>query len=522
MPRSESKSADEQGFWREETVLDDLRRAVVEHPDRPAIISSTKSGTRIDTVTFAGLESVSDRIAAGLRTYGIGRGDVVSLQLPTTWQFTALHLACVKVGAVTHPISPILRRRELLIQLRLAGSKLLVAGPDAGAGGMAEDVRSMAGSAPSLQHVFVLGDDLEPALFEADLTERAPAARDGLCELQFTSGTTGLPKGVFHTHNSIYAGSIGVARALNLGPEDSVLMPATFGHQTGFLFGCFLPIAIGATAVLQDRWDPSLMLDLADRFGTTWSSIPPPMVADLCEAARVRGSLPDTLKVIRSSGGPTPASLADEVNRKLGADLLPSWGLTETGVCTLRRPGEDHEARSAGRALPGVEVRYRQRGDARALVVRTPGMFAGYLGEYLRPDDSSRWFETGDLGEPDRLGGVRITGRAKDLIIRGGENIPVAEMEVVLAQDPTVAELTIVAVPDSRLGERACAVVVPSGEAGPTLADLTSRLEREGVTKQFWPEYLLLVERLPRTSIGKVRKESVRRLARQRIAASDR
>jgi cyclohexanecarboxylate-CoA ligase len=517
--RSEAWRA--QGFWRDDTVYGDLVRTATADPARVAIVSWRHDRGEVETLTYGELLAIAQSAAAGLRRLGVRPGDVVSLQLPNWWQFTALHLACARVGAVTHPMSPILGRREVIAQLRAATSRVLVVPDHHRSVSYRVLALEVQRTLPELEHVLIVGDTLEPVLFDlgdSSVDQHPPAGADDPCELQFTSGTTGHPKGVVHTHNSAYAGVRSVATALGLTSQDTVVMPATFGHQTGFLFGCCLPVMLGATAVIQDEWAPDTMLELADSFGATWTSMPPPMVLDLCAAAEARGRRGRTLKFIRTSGGPVPWALAARTQRAVGAELLPSWGLTETGACTMRRPHEpDGLGATDGVPLPGVELRLRDH----ELAVRSPGLLAGYLGrDTVRP--APEWFRTGDLARSDGRGGFLITGRIKDLIIRGGENIPVAEIEAMLGRHDAVAEVAVVAVPDPRLGERACAVVVAAPGMPPTLPALTELLAAAGVTKQFWPERLVLVPALPRTSNGKFARGEIRAIARTQVAGHSR
>jgi acyl-CoA synthetase (AMP-forming)/AMP-acid ligase II len=197
--------------------------------------------------------------------------------------------------------------------------------------------------------------------------------------------------------------------------------------------------------------------------------------------------------------------------------------MTETGVCTMRRPEEcEQSGPTDGVPLPGVELRFEDGSTAaspRELAVSSPGLFAGYLARgTVRP--APDWFRTGDLAEDDGRGGIRITGRVKDLIIRGGENIPVAEIEALLAGHESVDEVAVVAVPDLRLGERACAVVVPAAGAEPTLPALIEVLADAGMTKQFWPERLVLMPALPRTTTGKLAKAELRAAAIRQLAGA--
>ena len=532
-----------QGWWRDRTVVDDFADIVRSGPDKVAVVSHHAAGTT-EVLSFRQLARLTHRFAGALVELGIRPGEPVSFQLPNWWQFTALVLACGRVGAIANPIIPILRRREVGFILDRVESRVAIV-PDHFRGfAHGEMLGQLRDEVSSLDHAFVLGDDLAPGTEsfsehfvgarweerhdDAELAQRAPAA-DDVAQIQFTSGTTGEPKGVVHTHNTLYAGMRSVPEALGLGAEDVVLMSSTMAHQTGYLYGCLMPASLGMKVVYQDVWDGGTMLELVGDEGVTWTMGATPFVLDAVAAARTTGRKVHSLRYFACAGAPIPPHVVAAVREALGAQLVAIWGMTENGAVTFTRPDDppDFAARSDGRPVPWMELKVVdrdgaevRRGEVGRLMARGAAQCVGY---FKRPDlyaaalDAQGFFDTGDLARMDETGAIRISGRGKDLIIRGGENVPVLEVEAALYRHPRVREVAVVGYPDERLGERACAVVVPEGEA-PTLGELTAHLEREGMARQFWPERLEVVDELPKTPSGKIQKYRLRQRVADEVA----
>ncbi|HVW31079.1 MAG TPA: AMP-binding protein, partial [Acidimicrobiia bacterium] len=305
---------------------------------------------------------------------------------------------------------------------------------------------------------------------------------------------------------------------LGITPDDVMLMSSPLAHNTGFMYGMSMPLMTGMTTVLQDIWDPGCALELIEAEGVTVTMGSTTFLLDLCDAARTHPADTSTLRLFICGGAPIPPSAAKLARDVLGAALVSCWGMTENGIATATRPGDpdDKIAGTDGAPMPWVEVKVvdeqgaeQPPGVAGRLFVRGPNGHVAYLG---RPDlyEASfvdGWFDTGDLARIDADGYVRITGRAKDVIIRGGENIPALEVEGALIEHPSVREVAVVGVPDARFGECACAVVVPADPAAPPTLDLLrEHLTRIGMTKVFWPERLEVRGELPRTASGKVQK----------------
>jgi cyclohexanecarboxylate-CoA ligase len=520
------------GLWGDETLRDHLARAVAATPDRAAIVACRSEGGAEHRITYRGLDELATKVALSLRERGVGRGDVVSFQLPNWWEFSVLHLACLKLGAVSNPLMVIFRQRELGFMLGLAESKVLVVphrfrGFDYPA--MAREVQA---ALPGLRHVFVAGGEGDAA-FDRLLAPQgdpggfvqAPLSADDVIQLLYTSGTTGEPKGVTHTSNTMLSNLGPFAARLGLGADDVIHMPSPLAHQLGFMYGIVLPVMLGGTAVLQDIFTAPEMARQIRAEGATFTMGATPFLNDLTEHVAATGEATPTLRVFVSAGAPIPRALVAKARPTLGTAVISAWGMSENGAVTTTRL-EDNEERATttdGCPLPGMELRIVD-GEGRrlppgaegSLQVRGCSNFAGYLKRPdLDPTDPDGWFDTGDLARMDADGYIRIAGRSKDIIIRGGENIPVVEVEGLLYRHPAVAEVAVVGYPDARLGERACAYVRLREGASLSMAEMVAHLEAQKMARQYMPERLEIVAELPRTPSGKIQKFRLREMARQ-------
>ncbi|MGI5171121.1 AMP-binding protein [Spirillospora sp. CA-253888] len=531
MPTLPSADADAwraSGWWRDETFLDDLRRAALATPDRTALVSRHVAGGPRETLTWAELADTVERLAAGLAAIGVRRGDVVAAQLPNGWRFVALTLACARIGAAIGPIVPIMRRREVEFALRLTGSPVYVAAAEWRGFSYGDMAAEIAAELPGLRHRVLVGapGDGGPGVldFDRDLLhgDRTPvpadaaAGPDDAFQVIFTSGTTGEPKGVVHSHNTLYAMNRAQADVLHLTGDTVTAMGSPTTHQAGFTWNFLMPLLLGATSVQVDSWDADAMLRILEEERVGFFMGAPTFLADLIEAQRRTPRDLSRLGVFATGSAPIPPVVVEQAREVLGCRLYALWGMTENGCVTITRP-EDPPMRAAesdGTPVPGMEVRV-SGADANgvgALQVRGASQCLGYFrrpevyAESLTPDG---WFDTGDLARDDGHGGIRIAGRVKDLISRGAEKIPVVEVEAALLRHPDVRDVAVVGYPDERLGERACAVLVCPGSR-PSLADLQAHLAELGMAKQYWPERLEFADALPKTPSGKIQKFVVR------------
>jgi len=527
-----------QGHWVDRTINDDLDACVRGYPDKLALTALRVESGELRRFSYLGLARMADRVAVGLSRLGIGRHDTVSVQLPNWWQLTVTYLACSRLGAVINPLMHIFRERELSFMLRHGSSKVVIVprvfrGFDHEA--MLAELRP---SLPKLQQVVIVdgegpdsfesllsGPTWEDAPEAATILERSRPAPDDVTQLIYTSGTTGEPKGVMHSANTLMANIIPYAERLQLSNRDVVLMASPMAHQTGFMYGLMMPIMLRASALLQDIWQPRRAVELIRAEGASFTMASTPFLSDLTQAVASSALPVPTLRTFLCAGAPIPGPLVEQARKVLGTKIVSAWGMTENGAVALIHVDDDDAlaVNTDGCALPGVELKVvdvdgaeMPRGESGRLLVRSASNFGGYL---HRPQwnntDEMGWFDTGDLATMDEAGYIRISGRSKDVIIRGGENIPVFEVESLLYKHPAVAQAVVVAVPDERLGERACAVVVPKDGQTLTLASMVEFLKAQKVALQYIPEYLHLCEVLPATPSGKVQKFKLREQMRE-------
>jgi len=543
VPRERIEDARSRTFWPNRLLGDYLDAMVARQPGKIAIVGAdSRSGATI-RMTYADLDRVSTRVALGLRSFGIRRGDVVSFQLPNWWEAAALYIACGRIGAVYNPLLSVFRNRELKFMLALAETKIAVIPATFRDFDYADMYAQLRRELPALEHVFVIGAGA-PDSFERRLSghpwedgvdagavfRRLRPDPNDVTELMYTSGTTGQPKGVLHTHNTLLGMLEEYNRTLGLGPDEVIMQAAPITHQAGLLHGVLMSIMLGATMVLQEKWDVSQGMRLIEEHRATHFQAPTPFLADLAGSPLIDEHDISSLRRFVTAGAPIPRALVHRAVERLKLDVISAWGMTEFGTATCTRPGDLPEKifGTDGRPMRGIDMRVV---DARGeplpadmegrLEARGMSQFVGYL---KRPEPNASgpegWFDTGDLARMDQDGYIRITGRAKDLIIRGGQNIPIVEIEEQLYHHPAVREVAIVGIPDARLGERACAFVILNPGARLTFEDMVAYLEAHGTARSYFPERLEVAAELPRTATGKIQKYKLREIAARLVEAN--
>ncbi|GAA3850114.1 hypothetical protein GCM10022243_14980 [Saccharothrix violaceirubra] len=477
-------------------------------------------------LTYRELTAKVERIAGNLHRLGVRHGDVVTLQLPNTWQLVATILACARIGAVAGPVVPIMRRREVEFATRLTASPVYVGAATFRGFDYAAMSARVAETVPTLRHRVLLGGGADGSLdFEAELLApessldgSVEAGPDDVAQVMFTSGTTGEPKGVVHSHNTLYSMNRAQADVLHLSGDEVTAMGSPTTHQAGYTWNLVMPLLLGATSVHVDHWDAALMQEILEKRRVTFFMGAPTFLSDLIARQADAPRDLSALHTFATGSAPIPPLLVERCRDVLGCRLYALWGMTENGCVTITRP-EDPAMRAAesdGTAVPGMEVRVVDRDTGTPATGGRPGLLqvrgsAQCLGYYRRPQvyaacvTPDGWFDTGDLARDDGHGGIRITGRVKDLIMRGAENIPAIEVEAALLRHEAVRDVAVVGYPDDRLGERACAVLVTGG-VPLTLADVRHHLDGLGMVKHYWPERLEFLPELPRTPSGKIQK----------------
>ena len=515
-----------EGYWQGRLIDQFLAEAARRHPDRTAVIDCERR------VSYAELAGRVEQAAAMLAELGVGKGDVVSFQLPNWLEAAIVYHATVRLGAVSNPVIPTYRGRELRFILTQARSRVLVI-PDVfrrfDYRQMVADIRS---DLPDLRHVLVVG---EPGAGMTSFAERlaaggsAPAVtRDAadIALLLYTSGTEANPKGVLHSHDTLVYECQSIIGLYQVTEHDRVIMPSPVTHISGLLYGLQLPFMLGTTVVLQDTWDPATALDLIERERCSFTVGATPFLHGLVYAEDLARRDVSSLRVFACGGADVPPALIRTARERLGIGASRVYGSSECPIATGTPVGapERCHAETDGRPIGPSEVRIvgedgveLPRNWSGELQVRGPDLFLGYLdaslNDHALTDDG--WFRTGDLAVMDDDGYVQISGRAKDIIVRGGENLSAKEIEDLLFEHPDVDDIAVVSYPDAVLGERACAFVVTKSSL--TLDQLVAFLRERRVASNKLPERLRIISSLPKTPSGKVQKFRLREALRTEL-----
>jgi cyclohexanecarboxylate-CoA ligase len=508
----------ESGFWPDKTIIDYFERSLASRPASDCLIAYRSDTAECVSLSFSKLAGRVARIAANLGRLGVRRGDIVSFQIPNWWQFIAVHLACVRIGAISNPLMPIFRDREVEFMVRSCGSRVLIV-PKVFRKYDHENLAArIQENVSTLQQVIVIDGDDENS-FDAVLLGQTNSDSDDelnglqpndIMKIMFTSGTTGEPKGVMHTSNTILSSMPTLTGRLGLTGDDVIFMPSPFGHSIGFCYGILMSFFLGARLITMDVWNPEKAVEIMERHGVTFMFGATPFVSDIVNFPGIERRRLDQFRIFLTAGAPIPPSLIDKGKSVLTASIVPGYGMTELGLASSILPTAlDRGYETDGVALPHVELRVAD-GE---LQCRGSSLFVGYHG---RPDlyeiDDEGWFDTGDLATMDSDGYIRIVGRSKDIIIRGGENIPVVEVEYLIHEMPQVIEVAIVGMPDERLGERSCAFVSLHEGHNLSLDQVTAHLESRSLARQYFPEKLVVIDKMPTTPAGKLQKFRLRDL----------
>jgi cyclohexanecarboxylate-CoA ligase len=455
-----------------------LAQWAARQPTKTAVVDADRR------LTYAELDHAVDELAAGLRSHGIGPGAVVSSQLPNCVESMLLCFATDRLGGVHNPIVTIYREREVSFIREQAKSTVFVDSPEA--------VRAMSEPGPRPQHLRV-----DP---------HAPHY------LLYTSGSTAEPKGVLHSDHTLLVECRAQAEFHVMSDDDVFVMPSPVAHVSGLLYGILLPVLLGAKSVLMPAWDPGRFLELVEAERGTFCGGATPFLQGVVDHPDLDRYDLSSFRIFPCGGADVPPDLIRTAMARLGVRSGRGYGSTEfpsiTSSSGLGEP-DDKRAETDGRPIGPNEVRIVD-GEIQA---RGPELFLGYQDPALDADafTADGWFRTGDLGSLDADGYLTVTGRLKDIVVRSGEKLSAREIEDVLHEHPKVRAVAVVAVPDDRTGERACACVVPRDPAEPpTLAELGAFLLERGMSRRKVPEQLDLVDDLPMTASGKVKKHELR------------
>ena len=514
------------GYWNDESISDWLERHARERPGHVAMRMGEASWSfrRLGAEVFA--------VAQGLSALGIRRGDVVAVQLPNTPQFVLAYLAIASLGAVMQTLHMPYRAADLEVLLRHSGAVAVIcldATKDYPAAGTFLDLRARL---PALREIVAVGETAPEgarpwsALMVADADIELPelGGADPFL-LLYTSGTTSSPKGVPHAYQDFLANARLSAAELALGPDDVILSAAPFTHLYG-LFTVNMALAVGATIALLPAFSPPALADAIRTLRPTAAFTAPAHIAACLSGGLFDGLDMTCLKFVQISGSAVPPALGRALEPRLGGGkVMQLWGMTELQAGAFTRPDDPEPVRleSTGRASPGTGLRVVDAegadlpsGSEGELQMRGPSLFAGYLDNPQATRDAfaeDGWFRTGDLAVIDAGGNVRLTGRVKEIINRGGVKFNPLDVEALLLRHAAVAEVAVAPIPDPVLGEKACCFVVTRPGQSFTFEDMRNFLAAEGVGKVKWPERLEIVAAMPITPTRKIIKgELVRQL----------
>ena len=533
-----------QGLWRDYTLGGLLEQQAADRPDKVFLTDATTS------VTFGQLHDTALRLAGGLARHGIGRGDRGAVQIPNWTEFAAICVALSRIGAVIVPIMPIYRREEVSYVLESAQVKAVFTAGEFRKfdhAGMFGDIRA-AGS-PVETIVVVRGEAVPGTISYADLTAvsaAADAARTGAglasgpgpddpFVIVFSSGTTSRPKGCLHTFNTMACGARLLGEAWEYSASDVQFGPSPVTHTTGLVTSILLPLVYGAGSHIMEVWEPRDGLERIAKFGCTGAVTATTFLQMLLNVYDPDVHDASSMRFWTSAGAPIPGSFVEAARRAIpNMAVLSLYGRTENVTTTLCALSDDpaRSVTSDGKALPGQEVRIVDRegrevprGEQGEIAYRGSMNSLEYIGQpeataAMYTDDG--FSRSGDLGTMDRDGYVRVTGRLKDIVIRGGLNISVREVEDLLTAHPAVATVAVVGMPDEVMGERVCCFLVPApGAAPPTLTELKDYLLGEGLAIQKVPERVEVVSELPMTATGKIQKHVLRAGIAAKLKAGD-
>jgi acyl-CoA synthetase (AMP-forming)/AMP-acid ligase II len=532
------------GLWSTDTFHDLLVRRVEETPDKVFATDGTRS------FTFRDLFDAGQRLAVGLHRRGLRRGDTAAVQLPNWVEFIQVLTALSRLGVIMVPIMPIYRREDVGYVLSNAGVRavftpahfskfgyldmylglrvehpeltIVVARPD----GTAQEVADADADVVTLQQ---LEADTDDDSARAELGD--PPRPDDPFVIVYTSGTTSRSKGCVHTFNTYCAGSRALAEPFGYTEADVQFGPSPIAHTTGLVTSVLLPMLTGAATHVMAKWDPAHAIDEIQRFGCTAAVTAPTFLHALLAEYDPRRHDLSTLRLWTCAGAPIPAAVVERASATLPkVKVLSLYGRSENLVTTTCSVTDDasRALTSDGRAVPGSEVMIVDgdgnevpRGAEGDIAYRGPAHMIEYL---ANPEETAALFTTGgfsrsgDLGKMTADGYVRVTGRTKDIVIRGGMNISVREIEEHLAHHPALRALSVVGMPDERLGERVCCfVVAAAGHEAPTVDDMREFLLERGMPIQKTPERVVVVDSLPMTATGKILKHELRKDIQRRL-----
>lgn len=512
------------GAWMNKTTTDFAELRALQLPDQVAVVEGDRR------LNYSFLLAEARRLAAGLRDLGLQKGDVISFQLPNWWESVVINLAASLGGWAVNPIVPIYRDAEVGFILGDCQAKVVFIPHKFRNIDYVEMLRRISDRDETTPVVVTVRgvETVGPYAYENLGRDSAPWTRnetapDDLKLVLYTSGTTGRPKGVLHSHNTLMAELQAISDFWLVTDSDVVIMPSPVTHITGYSYALEYVFFAGIKVVLMERWDAQQAVALIQTENATLTVGATPFLAELTAAVENSGALIPSFRLFASGGAPVPPDLVMRASRAMpGCLVCRVYGSSESPTVTLGINNAADQERGAVtdgkvcnnevRIVDPVTGETMGAGEIGEIVVRGPEVMLGYSreGDTQEAFDEQGFFRTGDLGRLSEDGFITVTGRKKDLIIRGGENLSPKEVEDILHAHPDVFEAAVVAMPHVRLGETPCAYVVLKPGKAMTLSQMADYLDTKRLARQKFPEQLFVIDAMPKTASGKILKHVLR------------
>jgi acyl-CoA synthetase (AMP-forming)/AMP-acid ligase II len=518
------------------TLGEYFERTAERYSEKPALIFRERR------ITWGELKVLVDRLALAFINLGIRRRDMIAILFPNRPEFIISLLATARLGAIAIPISERLRKKEIEYILRQTEAKAAVSVSEFWGFSFSDLFQELRSAIPTLKHVIISGRGRHPEemvledLLNQEWERRYPAnyyrdtylkdfplEPDDLLEIIFTSGTTGTPKGVMHTHNTRCRSALGTATSIELKPEDIWLIMVPLSHTTALVNAFYASVIRGSCQVLLETWNVEKAMQEITRHRVTLPIGVPTMPIMMLQRPDFDKYNFSSVRAMVLAGAPLPIEVARQIIQKMGCYVTSAYGMTETAMSNITRLDDPVEVvcETVGRPQPGMEhkvvdekrriVPIGVKGEACA---RGQNVCMGYFKDPERTAqtiDERGWIYSGDLATMDDNGNLRIVGRIKDMIIRGGENISPTEIEDILYTHPKVAQVSVVAIPDERLGEKTCACIIPKREESITQEEIKAFF-KDKVAHFKIPDRVQLMTEFPTTPSGKIKKNVLREI----------
>ncbi len=523
--KEQQKIYEQKGLWTDWTMLDYWNRAVRENPDKEYVVDDL--GRRL---TYAQLDKDADILAAYMKEKGIETGDAVTIQCTPRYEFVVVVIACLKVGAIFVPFKMRTGGREWIDYMNRIGSKMHFVVSFYHEQNTGDFIRKFSGELKQeVDYVFIGDEMVMPGgdLF-SDLMkeERSPVEKpensaNDVAAILFTSGTTASgSKGVLLTHNNIVSSELLYAELLNLTGDDIMFMPQPLSHATGYQHAIVAAFLKGGKIVLMERYNAKVALDIMEKEKCTFSMGATPFIYDYLQILDEENrKMPETLRFYVCGGAPVPYELIKAAWEKHQLIVCECYGSTESTPHVMVPPERAVELQGkwSGKPLDSIEVRVVDEkgndvpvGTVGEEISRGPNVFVGYLNDPVNTEaslDDDGWYHSGDLCYANEEGFIKISGRKKEIIVRGGENLNINEIEEGVRGCPGVKKVGVVGMKDARMGERICAFVVMDDSGNvPTVTSISNYLKKKKVSKWLWPEHVEFIKDLPYTASGKLQR----------------